>query len=373
MIKLSKSSISNKEVQAVSKVLKKEYLGMGNEVNIFEKELESFFGRPVVCVVNGTSALHLSVQACGLKIGHEVLVPTITYLASFQAITATGAKAIPCDINPNTGFVDINDCKKRITKNTKAIMPVHYSGGVGNFEEVLHFAKQHNLRVIEDAAHAFGTTYKKQRVGSFGDIACFSFDGIKNITSGEGGCIVSADKEIINYVKDARLLGVEKDTEKRYSGTRSWSFDVKNQGWRYHMSNIMAAIGIEQLKRFDSLASKRKKIARLYDSMFEDIPNITFLKRDYDNVVPHIYVIFIKSLKNRDVLRKNMLKLGIETGQHYLPNHLLSFFNKNSNFSFPGADLFYKNSLTLPLHPDIKVKDVQYIVNSILRLTNNEK
>ena len=137
------------------------------------------------------------------------------------------------------------------------------------------------------------------------------------------------------------------------------------------MSNIMAAIGIEQLKRFDSLASKRKKIARLYDSMFKDVPNITFLKRDYDNVVPHIYVIFIKSLKNREDLRENMLKVGIETGQHYLPNHLLSFFDENRNLDFPGADLFYKNSLTLPLHPDIKVEDVKYIVNSILRLTNN--
>lgn len=373
MIKLSKSSISQNEIHAVSKVLKNEFLGMGDQVKIFEKKLESFFGRPVVCVVNGTAALHLALQACGLKQGDEVLVPTITYLASFQAVTATGASAIACDIDPHTGFVDIDDCKTRITKNTKAIMPVHYSGGVGNFEEIQKFAKKYNLRIIEDAAHAFGTIYNNKLVGSFGDIACFSFDGIKNITSGEGGCIVSNDMQIINQVRDTRLLGVEKDTEKRYSGGRSWIFDVKNQGWRYHMSNIMAAIGIEQLKRFDKLSNKRKKIAKLYDSLLKDIPDITYLKRDYNTVVPHIYVIFFNSPINRNQLRKKLLDLGIETGQHYFPNHKLSLFNRKSSTQYPGADLFYKRSLTLPLHPDILVKDVKYIVRSILKLINNER
>ena len=361
MIKLSKSSISNKEVQAVSKVLKKEYLGMGDEVNIFEKELESFFGRPVVCVVNGTSALHLSLQACGLKIGHEVLVPTITYLASFQAITATGAKAIPCDINPNTGFVDINDCKKRITKNTKAIMPVHYSGGVGNFEEVLHFAKQHNLRVIEDAAHAFGTTYKNQRIGSFGDIACFSFDGIKNITSGEGGAVLTSDRLLLEKMQDGRLLGVQKDTQKRISNQRSWDFDVVSQGFRFHMSNINAAIGIEQLKRIDLFKEKRQLIVQRYIEILSPIDEVTLLNLNYKDIIPHIFVI---KVKNRDGLRNYLLKFGIESGIHYKPNHMLQMFS-NSLTKLPVTESLYNEIITLPCHVDLSSSEQDYVSQKI--------
>ena len=146
--------------------------------------------------------------------------------------------------------------KNELLKKTKAIMPVHYTGGVGDLESVYKFAKKFSLRVIEDAAHAFGTTYKGQRVGAFGDIVCFSFDGIKNITSGEGGCVVTDNEEILGKVRDARLLGIERDTDQRFKGNRSWEFDVKDQGWRYHMSNIMAAIGIEQLKN-DQLRSQK--------------------------------------------------------------------------------------------------------------------
>ena len=153
-------------------------------------------------------------------------------------------------LDPATMTLDWRDAEKRLTSKTKALMPVHYGGGVGALDEIYAFAHKYGLRVIEDAAHAFGTEYKGKRVGGFGDISCFSFDGIKHITSGEGGCIVTDDPDLITRVKDSRLLGVEKDTEKRYTSRRSWEFDVFAQGWRYHMSNIMAAIGVEQLKRF---------------------------------------------------------------------------------------------------------------------------
>ena len=259
------------------RVLDKEFLGMGEEVQIFEERLSEFFGRPAVCVVNGTAALHLALQACGISDGDEVLVPSITYVASFQAISATGASPVACDVEENFLCLDWTDAEKRITSKTKAIMPVHYSGGVGNLDKIYELAKSHNLRVIEDAAHAFGTFYKERRVGGFGDIACFSFDGIKNITSGEGGCIVTNDKEVLNLVKDARLLGVEKDSEKRYEGKRSWNFNVSKQGWRYHMSDIMAAIGIEQLNRFDEIAIKRKAIATAYKTELRNSDKIKFI------------------------------------------------------------------------------------------------
>ena len=170
---------------------------MGTQVGEFEKELSRFFGRPAICVSTGTAALQLALQALGVGQGDEVLVQSLTYVASFQAISATGATAVCCDVDPATITLDVCDVESKITSKTKAIMPVHYAGGVGELDAIYEVAKKYNLRVIEDAAHAFGSSHKSRLVGSYGDIACFSFDGIKNITSGEGGCIVTNDTDVI--------------------------------------------------------------------------------------------------------------------------------------------------------------------------------
>ena len=368
LIRLSKSCIGDAEKQAVMGVLDREYLGMGAEVQQFEDALTEFFGRPTICVINGTAALHLSLQACGIGVGDEVLVPSLTYVASFQAISATGALPIACDINEETYLLDLVDAEKRITKNTKAIMPVHYTGGVGELDIIYTFSEKYKLRVIEDAAHAFGTTFNNKRVGSFGDIACFSFDGIKNITSGEGGCIVTDDETVLQKVQDSRLLGVEKDTEKRYTGVRSWDFDTTTQGWRYHMSNIMAAIGLEQLKRFSEFAQKRQMLAMQYDQQFLSHPIINAIKRDYDHVVSHIYVVRINGMKNRKEIQQKMLEKGIQVGYHYQPNHWLSQYKNEHGFSLPKTDLVFSELLTLPLHPDVSDNDVEYVANELSKI-----
>ena len=372
LIRLSKSCIGEAEKQAVSGVLDREHLGMGVEVQQFEDALSEFFGRQTVCVINGTAALHLSLQACGVGPGDEVLVPSLTYVASFQAISATGALPVACDINEETYLLDLVDAEKRITKNTKAIMPVHYTGGVGDLNVIYEFANKYNLKVIEDAAHAFGTTFNNKRVGSFGDIVCFSFDGIKNVTSGEGGCVVSDDKEVLKRIKDARLLGIENDTDKRFSGKRSWNFDVTKQGWRYHMSNIMAAIGIEQLKRFPILAEKRQNFAKLYDELFIKESLIQPISRDYNNIVPHIYVVQINELHDRDDIRNKLLKKGIETGYHYQPNHYLTIYKTKNQRSFPVTESVFPKLISLPLHPDLSKNDVHYVAESIKTIVNKK-
>ena len=271
LIRLSKSCIDEKEKEAVLRVLDKEFLGMGNEVNTFEKSLEKYFGRDVVCVSTGTSALQIALQSIGIKKSDEVLVPSLTYVASYQSISATGAIPISCDINPDSLIIDLNDAKEKLSEKTKAIMPVHYAGDASQIIKINAFANKHKLRVVEDAAHAFGSFFKNKKIGSFGDIACFSFDGIKNITSGEGGCIVSNDKNVIGLCKDLRLLGVENDSNLRFQGKRSWNFDVKYQGWRYHMSNIMASIGLEQFKKMEVFRAKRRSLAKTYDTVFSKI------------------------------------------------------------------------------------------------------
>ena len=368
VIRLSKSCVGKAEKDAVMGVLDREYLGMGGEVQKFEKVLSDFFGRPAVCVINGTAALHLALQACGLGPGDEVLVPSLTYIASFQAISATGAKPIACDIDQQTCLLDLTDAKNRITKNTRAIMPVHYTGGVGDLDAVYEFAKKFSLRVIEDAAHAFGTLYKNQRIGSFGDLVCFSFDGIKNITSGEGGCVLSSDEEILRKIRDARLLGVEKDTDKRFSGQRSWDFDASAPGWRYHMSNIMAAIGIEQLKRFTLFTEKRQMLAKKYDLLFRDHPIIQPIRRNYDNVVPHIYVIRICGMNYRKNLQDELLAKGVQVGYHYQPNHWLSFYKSNKGLPLPITDTLFPELLSLPLHPDLSIDDIEVVAGELIAI-----
>lgn len=367
LIRLSKSCLSLAEKKAVMGVLDREFLGMGAEVQEFERALTSFFGRPAICVVNGTAALHLAVQACGFGPGDEILVPSLTFLASFQAISATGAKPVACDIEMDTCVLDWRDAERRLTSRTKAIMPVHYTGGVGDLDAIYAFADQHSLRVIEDAAHAFGTTHHGKLVGSFGDIACFSFDGIKNITSGEGGCIVTDNEVVLQRVRDARLLGIQGDTEKRYASARSWAFDVTAPGWRYHMSNLMAAIGLEQFRRFTEFADVRRQRARLYDSLLEDHPRIRPLVRDYDNVVPHIYVVRITGLKDRDALRARLREEGVEVGIHYQPNHWLSFCHDPTASPLPVTDSVYPEMLTLPLHYDLSESDLRRVCEVLER------
>ena len=343
---------------------------MGNEVKKFETELRNFFKREVVCFNSGTAALQVALQACDIGENDDVLVPSITYVASYQAISATGAKPIACDIDDDNLQLSLKDLEKKITKKTKAIMPVHFSGSVGKIREIYKFAKQNKLRVIEDAAHAFGSKIYNRKIGSFGDIVCFSFDGIKNITSGEGGCLVTNDKKVLNMSKDIRLLGVTNESTKRYSGHRSWISDVKYQGWRYHMSDINASIGRSQLKRFKYLSKRRRLLCKFYDEKFKNHKFIKFFKRDYSQEVPHIYVIKIPRLKNRELFRKKLSQKGIQTGIHYYPNYKYTKYKAPKKL-FPNTEIVYKKLLTLPLHPDITTSDINYVQKSLNNLLKN--
>ncbi len=366
VIRLSKSCIGESEKNAVMGVLDREFFGMGAEVKQFEEALTEFFGRPAVCVVNGTAALHLALQSCGIGHGDEVLVPSLTYVASFQAISATGAKPVACDVDARTLTLDWQDAEQRLTPNTRAVMPVHYAGGMGELDGIYSFARSNGLRVIEDAAHAFGSTYHGRRVGSFGEVACFSFDGIKNITSGEGGCVVADDEAVLQRVRDARLLGVKNDTQKRYADQRSWDFDVTDQGWRYHMSNLMGAIGLVQLQRFPEMAEVRQKLASLYDTCLTGHVCIECFAHDYEAVVPHIYVVRIHGLKDREALRSRLLERGIQTGVHYQPNHWLTCYRDHAIPPLVVTDKLSSEILSLPLYPEVTERDVRYICNQLM-------
>lgn len=368
IIKLSKSSISKGEIISVNKVLKKGFFGMGDEVFKFEKRLSKYFGRDAVCVTNGFAALQLALQACGVKSGDEVIVPSLTYIATYQAVSAIGAIPVSCDVDIEDLMIDINFAKKLMSKKTKAIIPVFFGGHASRIQEIYKFAKLNNLRVIEDAAHAFGSYYKNNKIGAFGDITCFSFDGIKNITSGEGGCVVTKDTKIIKKIKILRTLGVENLIINK---KRNWRFDSKVQGWRYHMSDIMAAIGLVQLSRLPELRKKRQSLAKNYDILFKNSLFVEIFTRNYNLINPHIYIIKIKDKKEISNLRIFLSKNKIETGLHYQPNHLLSKYK--TRYSLPITDLVSESIITIPLHPNITKKDQIYICNKINMFFKNKK
>lgn len=363
VIRLSKASISNLEIASVNSVLKEEYLGMGRYVELFERKLQEYIATDyhVVCVNSGTAALHTALVALGIGVGDEVIVPSITYVASFQAISATGATPIPCDVNKDTCFMCPLSLEKLINENTKCVMPVHHASSPKGITKIYDIAKKNNLRVIEDAAQAFGSKLNNQMVGSFGDIICLSFDGIKNITCGEGGAILSSDINLIEKCKDIRLLGVSKDTEKRLKGERSWDFDVDIQGFRYHMSNINAAIGIVQLERFNDFAEKRKELVSVYKDKLEGIKELTFFDLDYENIVPHIFCL---KAENRDGLREYLLRFNIETGIHYKPNHYLKKYNSITSYLI-NTDFLYNSIITLPLHYDLTYAEQLEVVKRV--------
>lgn len=359
-IKLSSPSYGELEIQAVTRVLQSQVTSMGQETYLFEQELKQFFGRDdfeVLAVNSCTSALQLALQGVGISPGDEVLVPTLTYVGTFQAVSALGAIPIPCDID-NECFIDIADAEARITAKTKAIIPVLYAGIDKNINSVYELGVKYNLSVIEDAAHSFGSENVATRNGIF----CFSFDPIKNISCGSGGAIVSSNSEFINRVKDLRLLGVIGDTERRINEERSWDFDVVEQGWRYHMGNLCASIGRAQLSRIDFIRNIRCSIVARYTNELSDLKHIKLLPINYETAIPHIFPILVKDYL-RDDLRQYLLSNDIGCGVQYKLNHLLTYFNRG--YSLPRAEHLYEQLLSIPIHPCLSNDNVTKVIETI--------
>ena len=367
-MRLSRSIVGEAEAAAVRRVLCDDgYLGMGAEVQRFEAEVAAFLGLPadrVISASSGTAALHMAVASVAGQ-GDEVLLPSLTYVASFQAVAAAGATPVACDVRLDSATLDLDDAARRLTAKTRAVMPVHYASNPFAIDAVLAFAQRHGLRVIEDAAHAFGCTSNGRLIGSFGDIACFSFDGIKNITCGEGGCVVTSDASVADFCRDARLLSVEKDSEKRFSGQRSWDFDVKRQGWRYHMSNIMAAVGRVQLARFPvEFAPARRALSALYRQELDGVPGLALLHNAPEStIIPHIFVVRVLDGR-KDAVVARLEEAGVPTGVHYKPNHLLTYFG-GGKVSLPVTERLHAELVTLPLHPGLTEADVREVCAAV--------
>lgn len=388
--RLSAAIVGDAERLAIENVLKTAYFGMGEETELFEQEVAAFLGiepKQAIAVNSGTAALTLAVDAAVAAVyadyqnqlskqyldqgsynlpyseKPQVLVPTLTFVASFQAIVAANCQPIACDVKLETATIDLDDAAKRLTDKTIAIMPVLYAGNPYGLTEVRQFAKKHNLRVIEDAAHAFGSAHKNQKIGSTGDLVCFSFDGIKNITCGEGGMLIAFNDRDIIRATESRVLGLTGQNAVRFTGQKALNPDVSHCGWRFHLSNILAAIGRCQLQRLEKeFAPIRRNLASLYQKRLENLPNLALLQNEAsDYIIPQIMVIRILE-QQRDKVKNALQKAGVPTGLHYRPNHLLSIFRPAKHLPpLPKSEQLATELLTLPLHTGLN----EAIVNQI--------
>lgn len=343
------------------------WLGMGASTKEFEERIADYLNvdkRYVVATNTGTSALHIALLAAGVKAGDEVITTSFNYVADHQAITATGAEVVMCDIRDDNLGIDCDKAEKVITEKTKAIIPLHFAGIPCDIDGVYKLAKKYDLRVVEDCCHAFGSTIDNKKIGGFGDIACFSFDPVKIITSIDGGAVVLNSEEEMQYLHRLRLLGVDKDTTERYKNKRAWDYDVLCQGFRYHMTNILASVGISQIKRVDEFIESRRKVCRAYSEAFRDIEGVKIPQTDFSNISPFIYSLRILDDK-REELIDHLQSKNVDVGIHFIPVHKHTFYCNARRGDMGVTEKVVKQVVTLPLHSNMRPDFVERVIADV--------
>jgi len=343
------------------------WLGMGSFTKEFEEKISEYLGlneRYVVATNTGTSALHIALLAANIGPGDEVITPSFNYVADHQAILMTGADVVMCDIRDDNLGIDCEKAEQLITDKTKAIIPLHFAGIPCDQKEVYKLAKKYDLRVIEDAMHAFGTVIDGKKIGSYGDITCFSFDPVKVITSIDGGCVIVNSKEEQEKLHYLRFLGVDKDTAERYKNKRAWDYDVVSDGFRYHLTNIMASVGISQIKRVDEFIISRQKVCQRYNESFKNILGLKIHQSDFRGVSPFIYSIRVLNGK-RELLIEHLRELEIDVGVHFIPVHKHSHFAKCKRGDMTITEKVVSEVLTLPLHSNMKEEFVKRVIDGV--------
>lgn len=354
------------------------YIGLGSKTKEFEEKFAKYIGvKYAVALNSATAALHLACLALGIKKGDEVIVPAMTFVSTGLAPLYCGAKPVFADIEEDTLCIDPKDIEKKITnlpagrqEKLKAIIVVHYGGHACKMDEILRLAKKYKLYIIEDAAHACGAKYlpagrqgKNKMLGSIGKMGCFSFHAVKNLPTGDGGMITTDDKKIYTELLKLRWVGINKDTWARSVNKKYlWKYSVDELGFKCHMNDITAVIGLAQLKVLKQHNLVRRHYAKKYDRAFKDLKWIkTPVEKDYAYSCFHNYV--IKTVK-RDELNRYLASKGISTGVHYEPICRYKVFGKPKT-NLPITEKAWKNILTLPLYPDLSEKDFKRVVGEI--------
>jgi dTDP-4-amino-4,6-dideoxygalactose transaminase len=339
-------------IKAVVDALHVGWLGMGAITQAFEQGLAGFLelrDRYVLATNTGTSALHLGLLAAGVGPGDEVITPAFNFVADHQAIVATGATPVLCDVDEATLGLDPEKAEALVGPRTKALVPLHFGGLPGRVKELYALAERRRLRVVEDATHAFGSRAEGRPIGSAGDITCFSFDPVKVITSIDGGAVVVGDRALLERLRQWRFLGIDRETHERYKNSRAWEYDVVSQGFRYHMTNINAAIGLSQLARAHEFIAARRASCRLYTERLAGLADVRCPATDFTDVAPFIYTVRVTA-RRRDGLIEHLKRRGIATGIHFLPAQDFTFLKDCRRGDLGVTERVTREILTLPLH-----------------------
>ena len=368
-IPYGRQSINEQDIEAVVNVLKSDYLTTGPKIAEFERKVADYTGaKYAVAIANGTAALHAACYAAGIGEGDEVITTPITFAASSNCVLYCGGTPVFADINPETYNISPEDIERKITPKTKAIIAVHFTGQPCEMEQIHVIAHKYNLIVIEDGAHALGAEYQGKRVGTLSDMTTFSFHPVKHITTGEGGMILTDNPELYQRLKLFRTHGITREEELLTKNDGPWYYEQLDLGYNYRITDIQCALGVSQMDRLPEFLEKRKQIAKRYNEAFaanEQI-QLPYQKEGCDNAW-HLYVIRIKNGKRKEIFEK-LRAAGIGVNVHYIPVYQHPYHRTHgyAEVTCPNAEEYYKECISLPMYPDLKEEEQEYVIEKVL-------
>ena len=371
-IPVFRPSFADEEFAAVHDVLSSGWVGRGPRTIEFEQAFAAYIGAEHAVALNSaTAALHIAMLLAQVD-GQEVLTSSLTFVSSTQAIVLGGGRPVFCDIDPDTLTIDPEEVARKVTPTTRAIVVVHYGGHPCDMDPIMDVARTHGLTVVEDAAHGCGGSYKGRMIGSLGDMACFSFQATKNLTTGDGGMLVTNDGDLAERARKLRWVGISRPTWERFrSGEprRSWMYEVEEVGYKYEMNDLAAAIGLAQLGRLEHLNGERRRLLTRYREALADVDGVEVVPQR-SHAESACYSAVIKC-GNRDELYAHLDLEGIDSNVHYYPNHMLSIFRAYTT-RLPETEAEWQRILTIPLHPDLSMQDQDRVIDSIRRFAAGE-
>jgi dTDP-4-amino-4,6-dideoxygalactose transaminase len=355
------------ELAAAREALELGWLGMGSYVAEFERELAAVIearDRKVAAVSTGHAAIHLALLLAGVGEGDEVITPSFNNVADFQAILATGAEPVLCDVDDNTLCIDVEKAAALVTARTKAVIATDYACMLCDHEALSALAARHGVRIVHDAAHSLGSRYGGRAVGSFSDLAVFSFDPVKTITAIDGGALVVRTEEELERVHEMRLIGMGQPAEQMYGNRRAWTYDVQQLGFRYHLANLHAAIGLAQLAKLPRIGAARREACTFYNESFAHLRQVRTPRTEYEDVVPFLYYVRVPA-DARDALRRHLAVLGIDTGIHWQPGHAFTLLRDCRRGDLTVTHRLAGEIVTLPLHSDHAAGTLERVVEGV--------
>ena len=366
-IPVFKPLLEREEIAASEEALRMGWLGPGAYVGRFEQALAEFFGAPdrhVVAVSTGHAAIHLALLRMGVGPGDEVVTPAFNNIADFQAIRATGAEPVFCDVDPHTLCIDPDSAQRMIGPKTKVLIAMDYACHVCDHDRIQALAAARGLRVLHDAAHALGSRHKGRKIGSFSDIATFSFDPVKTITTIDGGALVVKSEEDVRWLREARLIGMGQPAEVMYRNQRAWTYDVAHIGFRYHLANLHAALGRAQLEKFGRIERTRRAAARRYSEGLAGIDGLVLPESDFADVVPFMYYVRLPPAR-RDAFKAHLKSRGVDTGLHWQPGHWFGYFRDCRRDELPVTEKIAREIVSIPFHSEMPEAWIERVIASI--------